>query len=267
MEDGTYRRSLHTVLVAAFGISLIGAGCAGKTEPPQQQPQQETSPQVQANAAPAREELPKAAVPFIACFHGEADLFSSTANVSERWIDELREQLNSGWLIDVWCRETDSSGANLYGFALRRSQGVLMTDMASTTFSYSRDGGGKGSPITASEEEASAWSLVRLGYAAASRNRSNEIPLLLSETIAVKNEKSPVDALSFVRELNDAASAPRVIAADMHGGDSKGWFSVRVSYDPNTKMFTESGFCRTYFASEDGGFSPEDMKTECRPIK
>lgn len=266
MEDDTSKRSLQTVVAVAIGLVLIGAGCFGTTEPPQSQEQtQETqsASQVQANAAPLGGGGQKGAVPFVACYRGEADLFSSTADVVEVWIDQLREQLNEGWLIDVWCREADERGISQYAIALRRSQGVTSSDLSSAVTLF-ENGGEKKEVKLDSETELGQWSLIKLAYVAAGRNRQNELPLLVSNMFAVKNELKPVDSVSFVRDPMDTAMAPRFVTAEMHGGTEKGWFTARVTFKPSSKQLETSSFCRTYFDSEDGSFSPIDMKTECK---
>lgn len=261
MEDGTYRCSLQTVFITALGILLIGAGCAGKVEPPQQQEQKET---VQAPAAvPLPQEVQKAPVPFVACYRGEADLFSSTSNVMDVWQDQIREQLNNGWLIDIWCKEQSESGAFKYAFAFRKSQGLSSNDLKAVKFTYQHSGRTDGGPKLESENEAGDWSLVRLGYVSSERNRANEIPLLLSDVVAINNQHAPFDSIAFSRDLQDVDMAPRNVVAEMHGGDQKGWFSARFVYSANSKELKTETYCRTYFDSEDGGFSPQDMKSEC----
>lgn len=259
MEDGTYRRSLHTVLVTALGILLIGAGCTKQTEPPQPSAQ---VPQNQVQA-PAPKESQKAPVPFVACYRGEADLFASTANVSDIWQDQIRKQINDGWLIDIWCREQSENGGMKYAFAFRRSQGLTSSDIALAKINYQNSGQQNEAPKLESEIQASEWSLVQVGYVSSEQNRANEIPLLLSDIIAIKNGGTPVDSVSFSRDLTDVVSAPRNVFVEMHGGDQKGWFSVRSGYNANTKELKTETYCRTYFDSEDGGFSPQDMKSEC----
>lgn len=259
MEDGTYRCSLHTVFVTALGILLIGAGCAGKVEPPQQQEEQEVA-QVQASVP---QEVQKAPVPFVACYRGEADLFLSTSNVTDTWQDQIREQLNGGWLIDIWCKEQSESGAYKYAFAFRKSQGLTSSDLALAKFTYQNTGRTNGGIKIESESEAAVWSTVKLGYVSSEKNRANDIPLILSDVVAIKNELAPFDSIAFSRDLLDVDTAPRNVVAEMHGGDQKGWFSVRFSYSVNAKELKTETYCRTYFDSEDGGFSPQDMKSGC----
>lgn len=267
MEDDTSPRSLQTVAAAAIGLLLIGAGCFGMTEPPQSQEQTketQAESQVQANAAPLGGSEQKGAVPFVACFRGEADLFSSTGNVTEVWIDQLRSELNAGWLIDIWCREVDGLGASQYAIALRRSQGVISSDLTSAVFSLEEAGYRTGGMNEISESDVSAWSLVKLAYIGAGKNRQNEIPLITSNMIAVKNEGKPVDSISFVRDVVDVSSSPRFVAAEVHGGSERGWFTSRILFKPAIKQLEADAYCRTYFDSEDGSFSPIDMKTECK---
>jgi hypothetical protein len=265
MEEDTSHRSLQAITAIAIGILIIGAGCssAGNEKPPQQS-QNETSSSDQANAAPQKEDMPKAAVPFIACYRGEADLFSSTKDVSDIWVDQLRQQLNDGWIIDIWCRKTDASGASQYGLALRRSQGVTAAEIATSTFAIQQSGKKNGS-LEVPDDEASQWSLIKLAYIPASRNRSNEIPLIISNSVAVKNEAKPVENISLIERMESESNAPGFLRADIRGGGHNGWFSARLSFEINTNKLVTDQYCRMYFDNEDGSFSPEDAKLECDP--
>jgi hypothetical protein len=263
MEDGTQSRSLHTVVATALGILLIGAGCTGNAQPPQS-----SSPEAsQATSSGALQEAVKKQIPFVACYHGEADLFNSVASVSDAWVASVREQLQDGWLIDTWCKEEDEAGASKYAFAFKKIQGVPAEDLASVVETYQKSGRQDGAPKPDSDTPSDQWGVVKLGYVSSERNRSNEIPLSLSKPVAMRVAETVFDSVGFQRNLMDAASAPRNVVAEMHGGVGMNRFAVRFRYNPSANDMQTESFCRSYFDTKDGSFSPEGLKTSCQPSR
>jgi hypothetical protein len=261
MDDGTARRSLYAILVIAFGVVLIGAGCSEENEVHEFGIRSlKTST---ASVSEAQYEPAKTAVPFVACYRGESDLFLSTEKSSDVWIEQLREQMNGGWYIDLWCRETDTTGMQKYAIALRKTQGLTVNELSASVSSYQNSGHQEKAPKLEADAQTADWSLIKLGYVSSEKNRANEILLLLSEPVAVKNGGLPVDSISFMREMTDVVTAPRHVVAEMHGGNEQGSFMARIIFNSYTHAMRTDEYCRTYFNSKDGSFSPQDLKTTC----
>src|SRR5512133_3769284 len=119
MEDGTARRTLFAVCIIAVGIVLIGAG-RKKEEVSTQQFTASSSEESQETPSIESTESTETTAPSGGCYHGESELFLSTGQVSDVWIDQLRTQINEGWFIDIWCRETNESGVSRYAFGRRQ---------------------------------------------------------------------------------------------------------------------------------------------------
>jgi hypothetical protein len=263
MEDGTARRSLFAVCIIAVGIVLIGAGCK-KEELPSQQIVTEVSEGSKESPVVEKAELMETTVPFVACYRGESDLFLSTGQVSDVWIEQLRAQINEGWFVDIWCRETNESGMSRYAFGLRKTQGLTLDELKMTSSTIQNSGYQDEAPTLESDSQLKDWSILRLGYVSSERNRANEMPFLFSDQIAIKNGGLPIDAIEFMRDVEGAVTSPRHVVAEVHGGENGSWFMARIRFNSNTKIVSTDAYCRTYFDSEDGEFSPDSMKTECK---